>query len=97
MNNNCNRRLVPRELITVRDKEDVMKFLESRIVQKDNQGIRGIMYSLGLNGYNPLDIIRKTKGMDLNDCIWITDNKNEDYYEVHIRENPSKYIKKICL
>lgn len=96
-NNNCNQRFVPRELRYARSKKDVLSFLESRIVQRDNQGIKRIIRDMGLQSYNTFSIIDKTKGMDLNDCIWITSDPNEDYYKVHIRENPSKYIEKISL
>lgn len=97
-NDRCDRRFLPRQLRQSRaTKKDVLEFLESRIVQRDNQGIRGIVRSLGLDSYNPISIISKTKGMDLNDCIWVTSNPSEDYYDVHIRENPDKYVKKIGL
>lgn len=95
--NHCNPLFIPRELRTARTKKDVLEFLESRIVQKDNQGIKKIINDLGLKTYNPISIIDKTKGMDLNDCIWVTSDPNEDYYKVHIRENTDRYVKRICL
>lgn len=96
-NSSCNPRFVPSRLRQAKTKNDILSFLESRIVQRDNQGIKSIIQDMGLETYNTISIINKTKGMDLNDCIWITSNPDEDYYDVHIRENPSKYIGKISL
>lgn len=96
LNKDCNPKFIPRELLNP-SRENVISFLKSRIVQEDNQGLNLILEDLGLEIYNIKQLIDKTKGMDLNDCIWITKDPNEDYYEVHLRENYDKYFKHVKL
>ena len=96
LNIHCNPKFIPRELLNP-TKENVINFLKSRVVQEDNQGLGLILEDLGIQNYNIKQLIDKTKGMDLNDCIWITNNPKENYYKVHIRENHEKYFKNIKL
>lgn len=92
----CELKFIPRELRNP-TKVNVTDFLKSRVIQEDNQGLNIVLKNLGIKNYNVRQLIDKTKGMDLNDCIWITNNPNEDYYKVHIRENYNKYFKSIKL
>ena len=51
--------------------EDFMKFLEERCIPKDRSGIREYLEAIGVMEYNPLEIIRKTKGRMAEDSQWI--------------------------
>lgn len=95
-NPKCEEKFIPRELRNPTPK-NVLLFLKSRVVQEDNQGLPLILEDLGLEVYDVRKLIELTKGMDLNDCIWIVKDPNEDYYEVHIRENHDKYLKNMRL
>lgn len=76
---------IPIELRGNPSRDKVKEFLENRCVQRDNHMIDVILKDLGLGRYDPTEIIKKTYGMDLNDCYWLTENKDDDYNLVHIR------------
>lgn len=95
-NGDCNSKLVPRELKNP-TKDNVIAFLKSRVVQEDNQGLPSILHDLGLETYDVKKLIDCTKGMDLNDCIWVVKDPNEDYYKIHVRENYTQYFRNVDL
>lgn len=51
--------------------EDFMDFLEERCIPKERDGIREYLEAIGLNEYDPLEIIKKTKGKMAEDDQWI--------------------------
>ena len=51
--------------------EDFMNFLEERCISKERSGIREYLEAIGVAEYNPLEIIRKTKGKMAEDKQWI--------------------------
>lgn len=51
--------------------EDFMNFLEERCIPKERSGIREYLEAIGVAEYNPLEIIRKTKGKMAEDKQWI--------------------------
>ena len=51
--------------------EDFSTFLEERCVPRQRAGLREYLETLGLNGYDPLMIIRKTQGRMAEDEQWL--------------------------
>ncbi len=51
--------------------EDFMNFLEERCLPKERSGIREYLEAIGVAEYNPLEIIKKTKGKMAEDKQWI--------------------------
>lgn len=51
--------------------DDFMAFLEERCVPRERTGIREYLEALGLDEYNPLEIIKRTKGRMAEDNQWI--------------------------
>lgn len=50
---------------------DYEDFLKDRCIQKDRDGMKFYLKELGLEEYNPLEIIRKSKGKMAEDKYWI--------------------------
>lgn len=51
--------------------EDLQNFLEERCVPRSRNGIREYLEIIGVEEYDPLEIIRKTKGRMAEDNQWI--------------------------
>lgn len=53
------------------DWDDLQAFLESRCIPRQRDGLQYYLSQLGLNRYNPLEIIRKTGGRMAEDDCWL--------------------------
>ena len=51
--------------------EDLTAFLESRCIPRQRDGLQHYLTRLGLERYDPLEIIRKTEGRMAEDDCWI--------------------------
>lgn len=51
--------------------EEFMNFLEERCIPKERCGIREYLETIGITEYNPIEIIKKTKGKMAEDKQWI--------------------------
>ncbi len=51
--------------------EDFQNFLEERCVPRSRSGIREYLEAIGVEGYNPLEIIKKTNGRMAEDNQWL--------------------------
>lgn len=51
--------------------EDFQTFLQERCIPKERAGLREYLEALGLEGYDPLEIIQKTDGRMAEDQQWI--------------------------
>ena len=51
--------------------KDFMHFLESRCVPRTRYNIKSILERWGLDVYDPLQLIRKTHGIQNSDSCWI--------------------------
>lgn len=51
--------------------EDLMTFLESRCIPRQRDGLQYYLAQLGLERYDPLEIIRKTSGRIAEDAGWL--------------------------
>ena len=56
---------------TVPSWADYEAFLEERCVPRSRDGIKNYLAEIGLDEYNPLEIIKKTKGKMSEDSQWI--------------------------
>ncbi len=52
--------------------EDYLYFLEDRCVPRTRDGLRYYLEALGLDSYEPLEIIKKTQGRMAEDHMWLT-------------------------
>lgn len=52
--------------------EDYLHFLESRCIPRTRAGLREYLETIGVDHYDPLEIIRKTQGRMAEDAIWLT-------------------------
>lgn len=51
--------------------EDYNDFLEERCVPRTRERVRVVLDTLGIDEYNPLEIIKKTKGIMAEDDQWL--------------------------
>ena len=51
--------------------DDLQSFLEERCIPRSRSGIREYLEAIGVEGYNPLEIIKKTGGRMAEDDQWI--------------------------
>ena len=52
--------------------EDYLHFLESRCIPRTRAGLREYLETIGVDLYDPLEIIRKTQGRMAEDDTWLT-------------------------
>ena len=52
--------------------EDYLHFLKSRCIPKTRAGLREYLEAIGVDRYDPLEIIRKTQGRMAEDDLWLT-------------------------
>ena len=53
------------------DWQDYQNFLEERCIPKSRAGLQEYLNAIGVDEYNPLEIIRKTKGRMAEDQSWL--------------------------
>lgn len=51
--------------------EDVLNFLEFRCFPRTRFNCQELLSDLGLTHYNPLEIVRRTHGLQLEDFVWV--------------------------
>ncbi len=51
---------------------DYQHFLENRCIPKTRAGLQEYLETIGLDSYEPLEIIRKTQGRMAEDDLWLT-------------------------
>ena len=65
----------------------VNSFLERRSIPQNRNNIDEILFNLGLNEYNMLDILKKTHGVSFDDFWWIKfENEDLNWKDVKVRE-----------
>lgn len=63
--------------------DDIVFWLEDRVVPKERANIDEILKAMGLIDYDFWELCRRTRAMCLEDYFWLS--KGEKYEEVHIR------------
>ena len=53
------------------DWQDYQNFLEERCIPKSRAGLKEYLNAIGVDEYNPVEIIRKTKGKMAEDQSWL--------------------------
>lgn len=82
-----NKDLFPLDLIEVSEK-GITSWIKHRSIPKNRAYVDNLLSSLGLSINRPLDIIRVSKGLSLNDCYWVKDENNQDTFDdVNLYEN----------
>ena len=69
--NNDQRNLLPLDLDV--SAEGISKWLRHRTIPKNRAYVRNFLSKCGLNLNRPLNIIKVSKGLSLNDCYWVVE------------------------
>ena len=69
--NNAQRNLLPLDLDVTA--EGVSRWLRHRTIPKNRAYVRNFLSTCGLNLNRPLNIIKVSKGLSLNDCYWVAE------------------------
>ena len=64
--------------------ENVLWWVEERIMPPDRDAVDYLLERMGLNFYDPWEICKLNKGMTLDDYWWLREN-DEKYEDCHIR------------
>ncbi|MBQ9416109.1 MAG: XRE family transcriptional regulator [Clostridia bacterium] len=81
------RSLFPLDLTEV-SPQGIQSWLKHRIVPKNRAYVDSILSSMGLSINRPLDVIRVSKGLSLNDCYWVCAEGDESTFEaVNLYDN----------
>ncbi len=68
--------------------ESVRKWLKNRSIPKNRAYVNRILSKCGLSLNRPMDIIKVSKGLSLNDCYWVTDEGfNGSFAEYNLYDN----------
>lgn len=59
--------------------------IEDRVISKDNQAVNNVLTRLGMMSYEPWEIFKRTKGMNAQDYLWVSERKDsaDEFWEVH--------------
>lgn len=63
--------------------ESLSRWLRHRTIPKNRAYVHNFLSKCGLNLNRPMNIIRISKGLSLNDCYWITEEGFEGSFEKH--------------
>ena len=85
--NEKKRSLFPLDLQEV-SPEGIQSWLKHRTVPKNRAYVDSILSSMGLSINRPLDVIRVSKGLSLNDCYWVCADGDDSTFEaVNLYDN----------
>ncbi len=69
--------------------EGLSRWLRRRTIPKNRAYVHNLLAKCGLNLNRPLSIINICKGLSLNDCYWVVQEDNGDFFEkVNLYDNP---------
>ena len=71
--NNDARELLPLDFGSKVSAESLESWLRHRTIPKNRAYVDTILSSMGLSINRPMDVIRFSKGLSLNDCYWVTE------------------------
>jgi len=63
----------------VGDSESITNWLIRRIFSKERPDLQNLLKCLGLDEYDPWEIVKKTKGVTKNDNFWITQYEEDNF------------------
>ena len=61
--------------------ESLSKWLKHRTIPKNRAYVRNFLSKCGLNLNRPMNIIRVSKGLSLNDCYWVVEEGFDGTFE----------------
>ena len=69
--------------------EGLSRWLRRRTIPKNRAYVHNLLAKCGLSLNRPLSIINICKGLSLNDCYWVVQEDNGDFFEkVNLYDNP---------
>ena len=74
------RHLLPLELPGCGD-ADVTNWIKHRTIPRNRAYVNSLLAAMGLSMNRPMDIIRASKGLSLNDCYWVTEEGFQGSFE----------------
>ena len=69
--NEAEKRLLPLDLSLTGD--SIAKWLKSRTIPKNRAYVHNFLSKCNLNLNRPMNIIKVSKGLSLNDCYWVVE------------------------
>lgn len=82
-----NKELLPLDLTEVSE-NGIESWIRHRAIPKNRAYVDTLLSSLGLSINRPLDIIRVSKGLSLNDCYWLKQEGSSDSFDsVNLYDN----------
>ena len=82
-----NKELLPLDLTEVSE-NGIESWIRHRSIPKNRAYVDTLLSSLGLSINRPLDVIRVSKGLSLNDCYWLKQEGNSDSFDsVNLYDN----------
>ena len=61
--------------------EDVMAWLRHRTIPRNRAYVDSLLAAMGLSPNRPMDIIKASKGLSLNDSYWVVEENFEGSFE----------------
>ena len=84
---NENQSLLPLDMESATD-EGVLAWLKHRSIPKNRAYVDNLLSSMGLSINRPIDILRVSKGLSLNDCYWVAEEGFEgDFARNNLYDN----------
>ncbi len=81
--------LLPLDFHQQMDAERLESWLRHRTIPKNRAYVGTILASQGLSPNRPMDVIRLSKGLSLNDCYWVTEDGFEGTFDqFNLYDNP---------
>ena len=80
--NEQTKNLLPLDLPELSDK-GLESWIRHRSIPKNRAYVDNLLSSMGLSYNRPMDVIRVSKGLSLNDCYWVTPEGFSGSYEKH--------------
>ncbi len=71
--NKAAKKLLPLEFNQTATDECLESWLRHRVIPKNRAYVDSLLSSMGLSMNRPMDVIRLSKGLSLNDCYWVTE------------------------
>ena len=71
--NKAAKKLLPLEFNQTATDECLESWLRHRVIPKNRAYVDSLLSSIGLSMNRPMDVIRLSKGLSLNDCYWVTE------------------------
>ena len=75
------RELLPLDFHRQADAERLESWLRHRTIPRNRAYVSVILSSQGLSPNRPMDVIRLSKGLSLNDCYWVTEDGFEGTFD----------------